>query len=199
MCYIKEGYLKDSRVFYCPLDNYRTPLPGKYQLDYSYYTNPPAPTDNFYINNAYVDTVSSMIMTSYDFNPIQTSLATKIQGTRCTGDYGNGTYPFDGMNPNNALLALDILQSKLDTPDTTSTGFHPDGFESHPGVWNCLRFDGSVTRVRSDSLTNTNSILWRQNRYTVLGNTLVDPSFTNSNSWSEYEYELKMLMNFNSK
>jgi prepilin-type N-terminal cleavage/methylation domain-containing protein len=197
MCYIKEGILKDSRVFYCPLDNYRSPLPGNYTLDYSYYVyadGSQAPSDNFTVNSLYVDPVSNMVLTSYDFNPIQTSLATKIAQTRGASNYSNGSYPFERMNPNSAVLALDILQSPLDKPDQQSNGVCPDGFESHPGYWNVLRFDGSVQRVVSTSLTSPTSLVWRHARYTVLSNDIADPSIPNSNSWSEYEYELQMII-----
>lgn len=91
------------------------------------------------------------------------------------------------MNPNNAVLALDVLQNNVPPPSAISDlSVQPDG-ESHPGTWNLLRFDGSVQRVVSNSLSNPNSVLYRQNHNQVLGQ--------GSNAWSEYETELKMLMN----
>jgi prepilin-type N-terminal cleavage/methylation domain-containing protein len=186
MCYIKCGLLKDSRVFYCPLDPFRVPLPGNYTLTYNY------GGDTFTINSVYDNGSNSDILTSYDFNPTQTSRAVHIQGTRVNGNY-NGVlyppYPFDGMNPSTAPLAIDLLQGKLDSTI--------DGGQSHPGAWNVLHFDGSVQRVVSNSLSNPNSILWRQQRYTVLGYNAMynDPAVGSVNNWwGEYEKELQMLI-----
>jgi prepilin-type N-terminal cleavage/methylation domain-containing protein len=167
MCYIRAGSLRDSRVFYCPNDPYRTALPGSYQLCYNY------GGDNFTINSIFVDNVNSDILTSYDFNPIQTSKMRPIVGTRVASNYVSGTYPFDGMNPSQAPMALDVLQSG--TLDSTS-----DGGQSHPGDWNMVRFDGSVVRVHSKA------ILDRQKTHAVLGG--------GSNWWTEYETELQMLI-----
>jgi prepilin-type N-terminal cleavage/methylation domain-containing protein len=200
MCYIKEGYLKDTRVFYCPLDPSRKPLDGKYQLDYADTTA----ADNFYVNSIYVDPDPSqpLILTSYDFNPLQTSVAYKIRQTRCAGDYPGvpaGQAPFDGMNPNQAPLALDLLQGPKDKPEMNTDGSVADGMESHPGIWNVLRFDGSVQRVTSNSLTNPNSVLWRQQRYSVLDESVPAPGANTANWWVEYEAELKILIADNQK
>jgi type II secretory pathway pseudopilin PulG len=182
MCYIKTGLLKDSRVFYCPLDNFRIGSLGNYELTYNY------GGDTFYINYAYINgtittgqqlgstPTQNDILTSYDFNPIQTTKCNFIKGTRYLGNYG-GKYPFDGMNPNLAPIALDLLQST--SQDSTS-----DGGQSHPGDWNVLRSDGSVARVHSQAILN------RQ-----LTNSVLNPgSSAPNNWWAEYEIELQMLI-----
>jgi prepilin-type N-terminal cleavage/methylation domain-containing protein len=201
MCYIKEGYLRDSRVFYCPLDPSRVPLQGHYTLDYSYYKFPDGsyqPTDSFGINSIYVDPNPSqpLILTSYDFNPLQTSTANRIQQTRSAADYFNttGANPFDGMPPGQAPEALDLLQGPLDKPELNPDGSVADGMESHPGYWNVLRFDGSVARYISTNKLSIGSLLWRQNHYTVLDASVPDPSLPNPTYWSEYEAEIRLII-----
>jgi prepilin-type N-terminal cleavage/methylation domain-containing protein len=169
-CYIKDGYIKDTRVFYCPLDNYRSPLPGEYHCIY----NDIGPYDYFYMNNVFVDNVNHDIYSSYDFNPMQTALATKIQSCHIGADV-NGVYTrsiFEGMNPNQAVLALDLLQSPIETSVSV-----PDG-QSHAPYWNLLHFDASVTRARAPQ------VVMRQKTNGVLSGTFV-----------EYETQLQMLMN----
>lgn len=201
MCYIKEGYLKDSRVFYCPLDPTRVPLPGKYKLDYSFYKYPDGSeqvTDVFYINSMYVDSdpAQPLILTSYDFNPLQTSSCNAIKQTRTVVNYYNGTgsNPFDGISPGQAPEAMDLLQGPLDAPERDANGAVSDGMESHPGYWNVLRFDGSVVRFTSTNKLTQGSLLWRQNHYTVLGSSIADPAIPNPNAWTEYEAELKLII-----
>ena len=172
MCYIRAGILKESRVFYCPLDNWRSPLPGQYNLIYNNSGTP----DTFSATQLFVNTVQHTIVTSYDFNPTQTAKANPIYCNRVANCYSGGLFPFDHMNPNNCPLALDVLQGKLD--DTTE-----GGGESHAPDWNILRFDGSVNRVHSTA------VLARQQpsqKNYVLGN--------GSNAWQEYEVELGMLI-----
>jgi prepilin-type N-terminal cleavage/methylation domain-containing protein len=199
MCYIKEGYLRDSRVFYCPLDPTRVPLPGKYQLDYSY-VNPDGtsqPPDNFYLNSIYVNSDSSkpMILTSYDFNPLQTTSCNFIKQTRMNYFNSPGSNPFDGIPPGSAPEAMDLLQGPLDKPELNADGSVSDGMESHPGYWNVLRFDGSVVRFVSTNKLAKGSLWWRQNHYSVLDNlTAPDPSLPNPTYWSEYEAELKLII-----
>jgi prepilin-type N-terminal cleavage/methylation domain-containing protein len=174
MAYIKEGYLKDSRVFYCPLDHYYEPLQGFYTLDYSYPEVGGIP-DNFKVTSIYVDPVTSAIMTSYDFNPMQNSKATKVYCSRVANNYSSAAYPFDGMNINNAILAMDLIESNLPADQSVQPGA-----QSHAPFFNLLRFDGSVTRVRCDAL------ITREKTNPVLVQT--------SDSWTEYETDLKLLM-----
>jgi len=193
MAYVKAGLIKDTRVFYCPLDNYRSPLTGTFQMDYSFPDGSAGP-DAFNITSQYLDPNTGAMLTSYDFNPMQTSKAEKMYCSRVLADYSTQAYPFDGMNPNKGILALDLLQNSL--PDSGSTasisdlGVQKDA-QSHPGVWNVAHFDGSVQRVTSNSLTNPNSILYRQKRNLVLNQT--------SNSWLEYDTELQLLLAGNVK
>jgi prepilin-type N-terminal cleavage/methylation domain-containing protein len=179
MCYIHEGYLRDSRVLYCPLDPYRVPVQGSYTIIYNWTGTG---YDKMNLTNLYIDNSAGSginyntggIITSYDFNPLQTSKANRIQQTRVAANYANGTYPFNGMNPNDAPLALDLIQSKI---DPVATGV---GGQSHPGDWNVLKFDGSVKLVHSQAMLN------RQAKFGVLG--------TSPNAWTEYEYELKQFI-----
>jgi hypothetical protein len=166
LCYVHEGYLKDTRVLYCPLDTVRQYTEGSYSLMYAHtsgYDMMPANSIFVFSNN--------FVYSSYDFNPIQTSKNLPIVGTRVANCYSGGTYPFDQLTPSLAPLALDVLQSPLD--NTQDAG----GGESHPGDWNVLRFDGSVSKVHSPGLVA------RQANHAVMG--------SGSNYWTEYEYELQ--------
>ena len=190
MAYAKSGYLKDTRAFYCPLDNFRQPLTGFYTMDYSY-PDVQAGGDQFTITAQYLDPNTGAMLTSYDFNPMQMCKATNMKCSRVANNYASQAYPFKNINPNNAILALDVLQNNLPiTSGISDLNVQKDG-ESHPGIWNLLRFDGSVTRVRSDNPNNINTVAYRQQRYQVLAQT--------SDSWTEYETELQILMNGSSK
>ncbi len=170
MCYIKEGVLKDTRVFYCPLDPIYVPLYGLYTLDYS-----STGSDPFTVTALYIDPVTSGIMTSYDFNPMQNSKATKVNCSRVAANYSSAAYPFDGMNPNNAILTMDLIESNLLADQAVQPGK-----EAHSPYWNVCRFDGSVQRVRCPALVT------RQ---------LTVPSLIQtSDSWTEYETDLKLIM-----
>jgi hypothetical protein len=114
-------------------------------------------------------------MTSYDFNPMQNSKATKVYCSRVANNYASKTYPFDGMNPNNAILACDLIESPLPADQIVEPGM-----QSHPPYWNVLHFDGSVTRTYCPALVTyekTNQILLQTN-----------------DSWGPYENALKLLM-----
>jgi hypothetical protein len=112
--------------------------------------------------------------------------------SRVYADYQSETYPFRNINPNNAILALDVLQNNLPVTNPLSDLQEQTDAQSHPGVWNVLRFDGSVTRVRSDNPNNTSSVAYRQKHNSVLGQ-------GGTNYWTEYETELQILMNGSTK
>ena len=95
MAYIRTGILKDSRVMYCPLDPYRVAQQGTYTL----YFNLTSPYDTFKVTNIYISPGTGGVLCSYDFNPLQTSRANRIRQSRVKGNYTNGLYPFNGMNP----------------------------------------------------------------------------------------------------
>ena len=178
MCYVHEGYLRDTRVFYCPLDPYRIPQAATQKLLYSQVqgssSDPRTAYDPIACTYIDVDPITSGVVTSYDFNPLQTSTANRIQQTRVGGNYTSGTYPFNGLKPNQAPLALDLIQSPLDSIGTEVGG------ESHPGDWNVLRFDGSVTKISSPALVK------RQATHSVFNVT--------TNWWTEYEYEISFYI-----
>ncbi len=181
MAYIKSGFLKDTRIFYCPLDPVYRATPNFQSLDYSY--PDVIQPDTFKVTSICVDdgysfpdpNPTSAIMTSYDFNPMQTSKANKIYCSRVANNYGSASYPFDGLNPNIAILACDLIESPLNADQSVEPGQ-----QAHPPFWNVLHFDGSVQRVRCNALVTfekTNAVL-----------------IQTSDSWTNYEAALKLLI-----
>ncbi len=181
MCYVKSGFIKDTRVFYCPLDSFYVPIPTAKDLDYSYPEVGAA--DEFRVTAICVDdgvsfpsaNPTSAIMTSYDFNPMQNTKMTRVYCSRVQADYNSQAYPFDGMNPNNAILACDLIESNLPADTTVQPGK-----QAHPPYWNVLRFDASVTRVNCKAL-----VQWEQTNPTLI---------QTSDSWTNYEAALKLLL-----
>ena len=183
--YFRAGYLKSASILYCPADRIRTPNLNTVTLDYD-----SSASDTYTLSQAFIEPFSTytMIVSSYDWNPLQLGNLTKnapLHAFYSSSTYG-GTFPFKGYAASQLPLACDVLMSDTNDigPGGPTSRQMPDG-QSHPPYWNVLKLDGSVQAAYSNQVHNrqiTNNVL----------NIYQSTSSTNP-TWGEYEIELKML------
>jgi prepilin-type N-terminal cleavage/methylation domain-containing protein len=181
--YFRAGILKSAAVLYCPADRVRAPNFASANLSYD-----SSSADTYTLTQGYIEPFSTytMVVTSYDWNPLQLATLTKnapLHAFYAAAQYG-GTFPFQTYDVSQLPLACDVLMSDtLDIgPGGPTSAQMPDG-QSHPPYWNVLKVDGSVQAAYSTQ------VLARQRTNNVLG--LYQAS--NNKTWGEYETELKML------